>query len=124
MPHEKIQLQGQSGTRRSGSEPLSMQIVRQLQAAIESGRLNRGALLPSLRSLARRLGVSRNTVLTAYDELKSRGWIRGRRGAGMRVTAALRVAAFDLQRILRDAHYPTRTLALQDPDGNPIYINY
>ena len=111
------------GTRPRGVEPLSMQIVRQLQEAIASGRLRPGALLPSSRSCARALGVSRNTVLTAYDELKARGLIRGRRGAGMRVAAASGVETFDLPRVLREAQYPTRTLALQDQDGNPININ-
>jgi len=124
MPHAKIQWTGQSATRRNGAESLTMQIVRRLQEAIESGRLGRDALLPSSRSLARGLGVSRNTVLTAYDELKSRGLIRGQRGAGMRVAAAPGVEWFDLQRVLREAHYPARTLTLLDPDGNPISLNF
>ena len=51
------------------AEPLSLQIVRQLQEAIETGSVAGGTQLPSTRLLARTLGVSRNTLLTAYDEL-------------------------------------------------------
>jgi DNA-binding GntR family transcriptional regulator len=34
------------------------------------------------------LGVSRNTVLAAYDDLAADDLVRGRQGAGMRVTAS------------------------------------
>ena len=98
-----------------------MQIVRQLQNVIRRGRAPRGAVLPSSRALALALGVSRNTVLTAYDELKARGQIVGRRGAGMRVLNA-ELQGLDLRRIMREAQYPSRTLVVYDPDGNPILI--
>lgn len=68
MPSAKIQLKRQFVIDRSGIEPLSIQIVRQLQEAIEAGRVAQGTRLPSTRSLAHTLGVSRNTVLTAYDD--------------------------------------------------------
>jgi GntR family transcriptional regulator/MocR family aminotransferase len=84
----------------------------------------RGATLPSSRALARALGVSRNTVLTAYDELKARGVIAGRRGAGMRIVAASGMRGFDLRRLLGEAQYPTRRITVKDPDGNVLYLNY
>jgi GntR family transcriptional regulator/MocR family aminotransferase len=122
VPSAKIQLKGQFAIRRDASMPLSLQVARQLQAAIEAGRVSAGTRLPSTRSLARMLGVSRNTVLAAYDELTARGLVRSRRGAGTYVTAS--VSSFDLKCILRDAHYPSRTLVMQDPDGNAISIAY
>ena len=109
---------------RDRSRPLSLQIVAQLQEAIETGRLVRGTLLPSTRSLARTLSVSRNTVLTAYEELVSRGLLRSRRGAGMYVSAPVGLSGFNLKAIMREAQYPSRTIALRDQDGNPLCITY
>ena len=124
MPTAKIQLKGQFAIDRDRVEPLSLQIVRQLQEAIEAGRVARGTRLPSTRSLARTLGVSRNTVLTAYEELAARGFVRSRRGAGIYVFAPATVLGFDLRSVMRDAQYPSRTIALRDEDGNPLYICY
>ena len=75
MRAAKIQLLGQFSIDRRRDEPLVLQIVLQVQNAIERGLVSRGATLPSSRVLARALGVSRNTVLMAYDELKARGLI-------------------------------------------------
>jgi GntR family transcriptional regulator/MocR family aminotransferase len=124
MPVSKIQSRGQFSVDRRRDEPLSLQIVRQLQDAIERGRVPAHAVLPSSRALARALGVSRNTVLTAYDELKARGLITGRRGAGMRVARAAAVKQFDVPRVVRDAQYPLRTIVVHDPDGNPLTVVY
>jgi len=38
--------------------------------------------MPSTRALARQLGLSRVTVLAAYDELVARGILIGRHGSG------------------------------------------
>jgi GntR family transcriptional regulator/MocR family aminotransferase len=109
---------------RSASSPLHRQIRRQIESAIGDG-VAAGLRLPSSRTLARLLGVSRNTVLTAYDELAANGLIAGRRGAAMIVTTAARtVGAVDLRRLLRDAQYPSRTLSIGDPDGNVIDLSY
>jgi DNA-binding transcriptional regulator YhcF (GntR family) len=123
MRGAKIQLRGQFSIDRRRDEPLSLQIVRQLQAAIDEGRLTAGTRLPSSRALARTLRVSRNTVLAAYDELKARELIRGRRGAGMRV-AAVASRVFDVGRVVRAAQYPARTMTVEDPDGNPVRLVY
>jgi GntR family transcriptional regulator / MocR family aminotransferase len=123
VPTAKIQLRGQFAIDRKRAEPMSLQIVRQLQEAIESGRVVRGTRLPSTRSLARTLGVSRNTVLTAYEELAARGFVRSRRGAGMYVFVPMPVSGFDPKSVMRAAQYPSRTIALEDPDGNSLYIS-
>jgi DNA-binding transcriptional MocR family regulator len=122
--HVKIQLKGQFAIRRACGIPLSLQIVRQLQQAIEAGRVAHGTQLPSSRTLARTLHVSRNTVLTAYDELKARGLVRGRRGARMHVVASSARPGLNVRRVMREAQYPSRTLAVRDQDGNPIMITY
>jgi GntR family transcriptional regulator/MocR family aminotransferase len=123
MPAAKIQSRGHFSISRRRGESLSGQIVWHVQDAIQSGRLVAGALLPSSRALARTLRVSRNTVLAAYDELKARGTIHGRRGAGMRVAGA-GARAFDIRRLAREAQYPFRTISATDPDGNPVRFVY
>src|SRR5215208_6323759 len=62
--------------------PLHRQVYEGLREAILSGRLARGARLPSSRALAADLGVARNTVLQAFDQLRSEGYLHGRRGGG------------------------------------------
>ena len=55
--------------------PLQKQLIGRLQQAILAGRLPAGALLPSSRLLAAELGVSRNTVVIAYDHLVAEGYV-------------------------------------------------
>lgn len=110
---------------RISSVPLHTQICQQISEAIGSGAASHDARLPSTRTFARLLGVSRNTVLAAYDELAARDLIRGCTGSGMLVNATRTIpqpTLFSLRHVLRDAHYPARLLALTDPDGNPLYI--
>ncbi len=78
----------------------------------------------AVRDVARTLSVSRNTVLTAYEEVVSRGLVRSRRGAGMYVLAPVGLSGFNLKAIMREAQYPSRTIALRDQDGNPLCIIY
>jgi GntR family transcriptional regulator/MocR family aminotransferase len=49
------------------------------------GRLEGGIPLPPTRRLATALGVSRNTVLFAYEELAADGLVNGRTGSGTHV---------------------------------------
>ena len=66
----------------SGDAPLHLQIYRAFRQAILSGRLAPGERLPSSRSEARLLGISRNVVLQAYDQLTAEGYLTGAIGAG------------------------------------------
>jgi DNA-binding transcriptional MocR family regulator len=63
---------------------------------------------------ARTLHLSRNTVLAAYDELKPRGLLRGRRGARMHVVAPSARPGLNVRLVMREAQYPLRTLAVRD----------
>jgi DNA-binding transcriptional regulator YhcF (GntR family) len=106
---------------------LSSQIYQQIASAIRKGAIRRGALLPSTRWMARFLRVSRNTLLTAYDELVADDLIQGECGAGMRVIADAPPqgnARNVLDQVLREAQYPARVLSLTDQDGNPLYFNF
>jgi GntR family transcriptional regulator/MocR family aminotransferase len=71
------------------SEPLHMQIYRHLRQAVLDGTLASGSRLPSTRSFAEDFGISRTTVLAAYDQLLSEGYIEGRVGAGTRIARHL-----------------------------------
>ncbi len=51
------------------------QIRSQLVTLIAMGQLTPGAALPSVRQLARDLGVAPNTIVRAYGELKAAGWV-------------------------------------------------
>ena len=106
---------------RRSSSPLHRQVSLQIARAIRRGAAGR---LPSSRVLARLLGVSRNTVLTAYDELAADGFIQGRRGAAMEVRTSRTVGVPDVHRLLRDAQYPARTVSIAGPDGTEIELNY
>lgn len=109
---------------RASKLPLHRQIHRQIARAIHDGNVPYEARLPSSRVMAEFLGVSRNTVLAAYDDLATDGLARGERGAGMRVAASPAMTLFGLRHVIRAAGYPARVLALADPDGNPLIINF
>lgn len=69
--------------------PLYLQLYEQVRRAVLNRRLGPGARLPSSRTLASELGLSRATVIQAYDRLWSEGYIEARVGSGSRVTASL-----------------------------------
>ncbi|MBP2302861.1 MocR-like pyridoxine biosynthesis transcription factor PdxR [Azospirillum picis] len=74
---------------RDGAEPLHRQLYLALRQAVLDGRLRPGERLPPSRTLAADHGLSRNTVVTAYDTLLAEGYIAGRTGAGTFVASAL-----------------------------------
>jgi DNA-binding transcriptional regulator YhcF (GntR family) len=110
---------------RSSPKPLYVQLSEQLGAAVVRDGVA-GARLPSTRLLARVLGVSRNTIVLAYEDLVARGLIEGRQGSGMTIAARGRAAdgPFDVQRLLREAQYPSRALRVEDPDGTTVKLVY
>jgi len=69
--------------------PLHQQIYDGLRRAILGGSLRAGQRLPSTRTLAVELEVSRLPVLTAYEQLLHEGYLEGRVGSGTFVSAAL-----------------------------------
>src|SRR5688572_7166176 len=60
---------------RPSNTPVFLQIARAISQDVRRGRLRPGDVLPGTRSLARTLGVHRNTVLAAYAELEAEGWV-------------------------------------------------
>lgn len=72
---------------RRADAPLYRQIYQGLQSAIADGRLAPAAALPSSRVLSEELGVSRNTVVLALDQLVAEGYVEGTARSGTRVKA-------------------------------------
>jgi len=68
------------------SEPIFEQITYQVKAQVARGELVHGDRLPSVRELAKRVGVNPNTVVKAYDGLERDGVIVRKQGAGCFVT--------------------------------------
>jgi GntR family transcriptional regulator/MocR family aminotransferase len=95
--------------------PLHLQIYRAFREAILSGEMAPGSRLPSSRSEARTLGVSRNVVLQAYGQLEAEGYIGGARGSGTYVTSEI-----------PDASVPPRVPAgsVPPPRREPILSEY
>src|ERR1700685_4212643 len=60
-----------------------------LRADILAGRLRPGSRLPATRDLARQYELSRGTVVSAFEELKSEGYLHGSRGSGTYVSSVL-----------------------------------
>jgi GntR family transcriptional regulator / MocR family aminotransferase len=73
----------------SAPEPMHQQLYDALRDAILSCQLKPGSRLPSTRTLAADLGVSRNTVSSAFDQLLAEGYIDSRVGAGSYVNEKL-----------------------------------
>ena len=63
-------------------EPLYLQLMQQIRHAVETGALQDGAQLPSIRALADELIVSPNTIVKAYSDLAHEGVVELRHGAG------------------------------------------
>ena len=74
-----------------GNGPLHSQLTRALKAAMRGGLVG-GTRLPATRLLAGELGISRNTVLAAYEQLRAEGFIDGRVGSGSYIASQLPLA--------------------------------
>ncbi|MBV9229857.1 MAG: PLP-dependent aminotransferase family protein [Chloroflexi bacterium] len=70
----------------TSSVPLNRQLYDRLRIAILAGQLGAGTRLPSTRTLAGQLGVSRNTVCIAYEQLLAEGYVDSHVGYGTSVT--------------------------------------
>jgi GntR family transcriptional regulator/MocR family aminotransferase len=73
--------------------PLHEQVERSIRAGIQTGRLLAGVALPSSRSLAKRLGISRGVITEAYGQLAAEGYLLSRQGAPVRVARTVRSTA-------------------------------
>jgi len=115
--------------RRDGDVPMHCQLSAAMRGAILRGELAPGTRLPSTRALSLELGVSRNTVIAAYDQLYAEGFTEAQRGRGTRVVSPLPEVVLRLHRVSAplpsgDVRAPAGPggstggwLATHDPDG-------
>ena len=67
--------------------PKYKQIVNSIEQAIVNGKLKKGDQLPSLNVVKNKHKLSRDTVLNAFNELKTRGIIHSVVGKGYFVSS-------------------------------------
>lgn len=79
-----------SGIHLQPGQGLARQLYQALRERILDGRLAGGTRLPASRELAALLGISRNTVTRALDQLYAEGYVNGRVGDGTYVAALTR----------------------------------
>ncbi len=100
--------------------PLRDQLVRQVSLGILSGELAPGEKLPSVRALATRFHLQRNTVNAAYRQLEEERWVDLRQGSGAYVKASDRISpavpAASLQRLLDELVDHARHIGISAPD--------
>jgi GntR family transcriptional regulator / MocR family aminotransferase len=77
---------------REAEVPLHEQVEQSIREGIQNGRLAAGTALPSSRTLARELGISRGVVTEAYSQLAAEGYLSTRQGAPVRVARMVRTA--------------------------------
>ncbi len=98
-----------SGIQLDPRQGLARQLYQTLRKRILDGRLPAGARLPASRELAALLGLSRNTVIRAFDQLYAEGYVERRVGAGTYVAALAGV----VRPVSMPAGDPAATPALQ-----------
>ncbi len=69
--------------------PVRDQLVEQIGLQIASGILKGKEKLPSIRALAKRLGIHHSTVTSAYNHLSEVGLLEVRQGSGVRVASKI-----------------------------------
>lgn len=66
----------------SHAVPIYAQVVEQVKALVATGALRPGDAVPSVRELAARLRINRNTASKAYQMLEAEGVLETRKGQG------------------------------------------
>jgi GntR family transcriptional regulator / MocR family aminotransferase len=74
---------------RESGTPAYRWLYGALRGEILEGRLRAGAPLPATRELARQYGLSRGTIVSAFEQLKSEGYVEGTVGSGTYVSKVL-----------------------------------
>lgn len=98
--------------------PLYARIQRGIRQLILDGSLNVGRPLPASRALAKSLGVSRDTVESAYSQLHAEGFIERRVGSGSFVSE--RAKSLPRRGLQQRTNAQQQTLQLSRR-GNAIY---
>ncbi len=118
----------------TGSQrPVYLQLADLVIREIEAGRLPPGAQVPGTRKLAKTLGLNRNTVVAAYQDVEQQGYLSARPGAGYYVSEALPLrpsvgqteasdasgANFSFRKVTSHAAEPASPTVLRITEGAP-----
>ena len=105
--------------------------------AIACGKLTAGSRLPSTRALSRALGVSRNSVTHAFEQLHAEGYLEAKVGSGTRVAGRIPKstarkhllssnqtgrASDRLASLIAPSGYPVEQKEIEDWEGNHLYL--
>jgi GntR family transcriptional regulator/MocR family aminotransferase len=74
---------------RNPAQPAYQWLYEAVRSEILGGRLSPGARLPATRDLGRQYGLARGTIVNAFDQLASEGYVEGAVGSGTYVSKAL-----------------------------------
>ncbi|HEV8630048.1 MAG TPA: PLP-dependent aminotransferase family protein [Thermoanaerobaculia bacterium] len=99
---------------RNPAVPAYRWLYEALRGEILTGRLRPGARLPGSRDLARQYGLSRGTIVNAFEQLAAEGYVAGSVGSGTYVSPTLPEELLPLRRTVeppRPPHPPRRALA-------------
>lgn len=107
----------------SDSRPLYTQICGELREGIKEGVFLPGTRLPSTRRLADALEVSRNTVIKAFDELRSEGYLVSQVGSGTYVAESLPEHHTQAQLTASDARSSSHSLRVSSSVGTAISLS-
>ena len=107
---QSADLSAMLGDWRTRKGPLYVRLAEAIADCVSYGLLG-ARRLPAERELSEHLGVSRGTVIAAYDALRVRGLARSRRGSGTFITVS---------RPSEGSHEAPMFSKLMDPDQAPI----
>ncbi|GAA0859136.1 MULTISPECIES: MocR-like pyridoxine biosynthesis transcription factor PdxR [Clostridium] len=80
----------------NSEEKIHIQIENHIKNEINNGLLQKGSKLPSTREVSKLLSISRNSVITAYENLEEEGIIESLKGRGTFVKASSKLQKGDL----------------------------
>jgi GntR family transcriptional regulator/MocR family aminotransferase len=100
-------------------QPLYRQIAQQIATAVHERRLMPGIYLPASRTLATQLGISRITVLSAYEQLVADGVLETISGSGTRVRHPALVAHTEANDVATAAPHVGASVAAATTSGQP-----
>src|ERR1700747_2471397 len=89
-------------------------VYDELRAAILGGQLGPGGSCPATRDLARTYRLSRATIVAAFDQLKSEGYVEGKAGSGTYVSKVLPEQLLDVRGPRSEKRLPHRRIALSE----------
>lgn len=101
----------------TGSTPPTDQIRDQIRGLIVTGQLAANDRLPSVRQLAKDLGIAPGTVAKAYKALEAEGFLTARTGGGTRVSSNATTTA---RPVLDAAHHLANTAVRTGTSLNDI----